>query len=136
MMSKERQPTRNQERREFREEAESLWRITLAPLAWVAHFVTSYGVAAVTCAKAPALLDSARIGLALATLVALALICWLGWRAWLQWDLRNTGDYTNALGEAEDRHQFLGHAAVLLATISAIGVIYGALPVLLLDSCR
>lgn len=135
-MEKERQPSPDEERLEFREEAESLWQITLAPVTWVAHFVTSYGVAAVICTKAPGLLGPARIGLAVATLVALALIAWLGWRAWKQWDLRNTGDYTNALGQAEDRHQFLGHAAVLLALISGIGVIYGALPVLMLDTCR
>lgn len=135
-MTGEHQPRPDQERREFREERESLWRITLAPVTWVAHFVTSYGVAAVICAKAPDLLGAARIGLMLATLLALAVIAWLGWRAWRQWDYRSTGDYTNALGQAEDRHQFLGHAAVLLALISAIGVIYGALPVLLLDTCR
>ncbi|PVA11010.1 hypothetical protein DC366_04305 [Pelagivirga sediminicola] len=135
-MTGEHQPRADEERREFREEAESLWRITLAPVTWVAHFVASYGVAAVTCAKAPGLLGAARIGLMLATLLALAVIAWLGWRAWRQWDYRNTGDYTNALGQAEDRHQFLGHAAVLLALISAIGVVYGTLPVLLLDTCR
>lgn len=135
-MEKERQPRQDEERREFREEAESLWRITLAPVTWVAHFVTSYALTSVICAKAPDRLDAARFGLAAATVLALAVILWLGLRAWRQWDLRNSGDFSNALGEAEDRHQFLGHAAVLLAIISAIGVIYGALPVLLLDSCR
>ena len=135
-MTGEHPPRPDEERREFREEAESLWRITLAPVTWVAHFVTSYAVAAVICARAPGLLDAARMGLGLATLLALAVIAWLGWRAWRQWDYRTTGDSTNALGQAEDRHQFLGHAAVLLALISAIGVIYGTLPVLLLDTCR
>ncbi|WP_226781664.1 hypothetical protein [Oceaniglobus trochenteri] len=135
-MQDERQPRPDEERHEFREEAESLWRITLAPVAWVAHFVTSYGIVALVCAKAPGLLGMTRGGLGLATLLALAVIAWLGWRAWRQWDYRTTGDYTNARGEAEDRHQFLGHAAVLLALISAIGVVYGALPVLLLETCR
>lgn len=135
-MDKERHPSPDEERREFREEAESLWRITLAPVTWAAHFALCYAVAAVVCAKAPGMLATARIGLAVATLVALALILWLGWRAWQQWDLRNTGDYRNPLGEAEDRHQFLGHAAVLLALISGIGVIYVALPVLLLETCQ
>ncbi|MCF3595063.1 hypothetical protein LZG00_13785 [Rhodobacteraceae bacterium LMO-12] len=135
-MTGEHQPRPDEERREFREERESLWRITLAPVIWAAHFVTSYAVAAVICAKAPGLLDTARLGLMLATVLALAVVAWLGWRAWRQWDVGNTGDYTNALGVSEDRHQFLGHAAVLLALISAIGVIYGTLPVLLLDTCR
>ncbi|WP_417588962.1 hypothetical protein [Pararhodobacter oceanensis] len=129
-------PQSDPDRREFREEAESLWRITLAPATWAAHFVTSYAIAAVVCAKAPTLLPHARLALLMATGLALAVILWLGWRAWRQWDYRTTGDYTNALGEAEDRHQFLGHAAVLLALISAIGVVYGTLPVLLLETCR
>lgn len=135
-MTCEHPPRPDEEHRAFREEADSLWRITLAPVTWVAHFLLSYIVAAVVCAKVPALLGTARIGLLAATVVTLAVIVWLGLRAWRQWDWNNTGDYTNPEGEAEDRHQFLGHAAVLLALISAIGVIYGTLPVLVLDSCR
>lgn len=135
-MEQERHPLPDEERREFHEEAESLWHITLPPLTWAAHFALSYAVAAVVCAKAPAMLGSARIGLALATLLALAVIAWLGWRAWQQWNRGNTGDDQNQSGKAEDRHQFLGHAAVLLALISAIGVVYDALPLLMLDSCQ
>ena len=135
-MNEEHLPRHDEDRREFHEEAESLWRITLAPLTWVAHFVTSYGVAAVICAKAPALLDAARIGLVLGTVTALTVILWLGWRAWRQRELRHAGNFANAVGEADHRHQFMGHVAVLLAMISAIGVIYGTLPVLLPDTCR
>lgn len=132
----EQKPRADEERHEFREEAESLWRITLAPTTWAMHFVLSYGAAAVVCAKAPALAGVLRLGIGALTVLALALIGWLGWRAWRQWDVSNTGDHTNALGEAEDRHQFLGHAAVLLALISGLGVIYVALPALFIGDCR
>lgn len=132
----EHRPAPDEERREFREERESLWRIILAPVAWAMHFVICYAAAAVVCAKAPGLVDSLRLGIGALTLLALGLIGWLGRRAWRQWDVLNTGDYRNPLGEAEDRHQFLGHAAVLLALISAIGVTYVALPAIFLETCR
>lgn len=132
----EHRPAPDQELREFREERESLWRITLAPSAWAVHFVVSYGAAAVVCAKLPGAVDGLRLGLGALTLVTLALIGWLGWRSWLQWDLRNTGDRLNREGVSGDRHRFLGQAAVLLSLISAIGVIYVTLPALLLESCR
>ncbi|MFP7571059.1 hypothetical protein [Marivita sp. S2033] len=122
--------------REFSEERESLWRITLAPTTWALHFVASYGAAATVCAKAPDLIGTLRIGVAAMTVIALGLILWFGWRSWRQWDVRQTGDYTNALGEAEDRHQFLGHAAVLLSIISGIGVVYTSLPALILGTCQ
>jgi hypothetical protein len=74
------------ERRAFRQEAGSLWRITFGPLVWAAHFVLSYGSAAVVCARfAPAGIAPMRLGLAAASLLALALILWLGWRSWQQW---------------------------------------------------
>ncbi len=131
----EHQPAPDEERREFREERESLWRITLAPATWAVHFVICYAAAAVVCAKAPDSIGTLRLGIGALTLLALGLIGWLGWRAWVQWDVRTTGDYRNPLGEAEDRHQFLGHAAVLLSVISALGVLYVALPALFIRSC-
>jgi hypothetical protein len=36
----------------------------------------------------------------------------------------------------EERHRFLGHMALMLAILGAVGVVYVALPVLLLDTCR
>ncbi|SFB85927.1 hypothetical protein [Tropicimonas isoalkanivorans] len=129
------EPRAQEERREFREEAESLFRITFAPVIWAAHFLLCYCTLAVVCAKGgdPDFWRTALVGL---TLVALLAITWTGWRAWRQWDAHNTGDYANARGEDEDRHQFLGQAALLLAIISAIGVIYTALPLVLVEGCR
>jgi len=127
-------PRRDEERREFSEEAESLIRITLAPVIWAGHFLLCYCTLAVVCAKGG---DVAlwRGVLVAATVVALIAIAWTGWRSFRQWDVRNTGDFTNREGHAEDRHQFLGHAAFLLSLISGIGVIYVGLPLLLLEGC-
>lgn len=121
-----------EDRREFREEADSLWRLTLAPVTWAGHFLTSYVTIAVICAKNPAALPVSRFALVLFTLAALAMIAWLGWKSWRQWDVRGTGKSIHARGQAEDRHRFLGHAAVLLSIISAIGVLYDSLPILVL----
>ncbi|MBM9596175.1 hypothetical protein [Roseitranquillus sediminis] len=124
---------------EFAEEADSLWRITLGPLIWALHFVASYGTTAAWCAKVATAFEPVpglRIGLAVLTVAALAGIVWVGWRAWRQWDFTEDWDYVNKEGENEDRHEFLGHAAFLLAIVSFVGVVYVAMPVLLIESCR
>jgi len=121
---------------EFRTEALSLWRITFAPLIWALHFVASYGATALVCAKGEAgAVEALLLGVILGTLVALALILWLGVQAWRQWDPRRDHEWENDKGTSEDRHQFLSHAGFLLAMISFIGVVYVALPVLLIGSC-
>lgn len=121
---------------EFRAEALSLWRITFSPLIWAVHFVTSYGATALVCAKGGAVAVALlRLGIGIGTVLALALILWLAWGAWRQWDLRRDREWENDAGTSEDRHQFLGHAAFLLAVISFIGVVYVPLPVLLIGGC-
>lgn len=131
----ERPPRTNEERSEFAEERESLWRITLAPLAWAVHFMLCYGAVAVACEKTFLPVDPTRHALIALTVVVLAFIAWIGWRSLQQWDVRRTGNFSNPYGEAEDRHQFLGHAAFLLALISFIGVVYVSFPLLLVRSC-
>ena len=124
---------------EFSEEADSIFHITLAPLVWALHFVISYGGAAVWCAKLAGPFDSIlllRLGIGALTALALALIVWVGWRAWRQWDFTDDWDYVHDQGVSEDRHEFLGHAAFLLAIVSFIGVVYVAMPALLIGSCR
>ncbi|QQA41914.1 hypothetical protein [Pelagovum pacificum] len=133
-MTEERQPRRDEERAEFREEAESLIRITAAPVIWAAHFLVCYCTIAIACEKAGGT-DGVRLALILMSVVALASIAWVGFRSFRQWDVTNTGDFSNPEGEAEDRHQFLGHAAFLLAIISFIGVVYVTMPLVLLRGC-
>ena len=130
---------RAQGEQEFREEESSLLRITLGPLIWAAHFILSYAGTAVFCAKLDqpqAAIEALRWGIAGATVLALGGIAWAGVRSWHQWREGNEDIWEDPAGSSEDRHQFLGHAALLLAVISFIGVIYTALPALLSASCR
>jgi hypothetical protein len=131
------------EEREFSEERASLVRITLGPVVWAAHFVLSYASTAVYCSRwgeGAATILGFRIAIVAGTVVALAVIAWLGWRGWRQWDAR-VGRSTRQMledlvEEQENRHEFLGHAALLLAIISFVGVLYTALPVALIGTCR
>ena len=134
-----REGAQRQEEREFAEESDSLWLITLGPLVWAVHFVIAYASAAVWCAKIVGTNDSLlpwRVGIAGLTVIALGLIGWLGWRAWKQWDVLTDHDYTHPGPSTEDRHEFLGHAAFLLCGAAFIGVIYAALPAIFIATCR
>ncbi|PVA05564.1 hypothetical protein [Thalassorhabdomicrobium marinisediminis] len=126
---------KHEEQKRFRAEATSLWKITFGPLVWAVHFVATYGLTALTCAKGWPL-DPLRIGVGVGTVLALAGILWLGWGAWAQWDTLRDREWENDAPTDEDRHQFLGHAAFLLSIISFIGVVYVALPILLFGSCQ
>ncbi|QPM92314.1 hypothetical protein [Pseudooceanicola algae] len=128
-------PRPEEDRAELAEEQASLFRITLAPVIWAAHFLVCYGLVAVTCAKGWDI-DAVRLGLILFSAGALGGIGWIGLAAWRQWNLSATGDRVNRRGRPEDRHRFLGHAAFLLSIISAIGVIFVALPLILIGGCQ
>jgi hypothetical protein len=121
------------------EERDSLWRIALGPLIWVAHFVLTYAGASVVCAKLVGQQDWAmpflQISIAVITVLALAGIGWVGLRSWRQWDYLDDYDYEHDRAVEEDRHEFLGHAAFLLAGVSFIGVIYVALPAIYVAEC-
>lgn len=132
----EQQPRRDEERAEFREEAESLLKITLAPTAWAVHFLVCYAAYSIACNQLDGRTAGITTALVVFSVLVLAFIAWIGWRAFVQWDVRGTGEFSNPAGDAEDRHQFLGHAAFLLAIISFIGVSYVTLPLLMLEGCR
>lgn len=127
-----------EEQEEFHEEQDSLWRLALSPTLWALHFVICYGATTVFCADhilGVDYLSTLRLGIGLLTIAVLAAIVWLGWGAWRQWDVVRDREWENDAGNNEDRHQFMGHAAFLLSLISAVGVIYVSLPVLLIASC-
>lgn len=134
-MSQERKPHPEEDGAEFAEEQASLFRITTAPLIWAAHFIFCYVLVAVTCAKGWDI-DAVRLVLILFSLCALAGIGWVGLAARRQWSVAETGDVVNRGGRSEDRHHFLGHAAFLLSGISAIGVFFVSLPLLLIGGCQ
>lgn len=112
----------------------SLWHMIAGPIVWALHFAAVYGWTASVCARTtdPA---AARTGIAVLTLVALLLIAVIAWRAWLQWDFLDDRDYEHDRPSVEDRREFLGHAGWLLAIVSAIGVIFVAMPAFFVGTC-
>ena len=115
--------------------SQSLWTMIHAPLIWAAHFCVSYGTAAVWCAKVGTDAGTLRWTIGLFTLVALAGIALVGWRAWRQWNYSPGENYDHPTADSENRRQFLGHAGFLLAGVSAVGVIYVTLPAFLTGGC-
>jgi hypothetical protein len=119
------------------EHEENLWRLAISPGTWIVHLLLSYVTVAIWCAKvAPnGALGGARITLLVYTLVALAIIAATGKDAHRR---HRHGDATapHDFDTPEDRHRFLGFATLLLSVVSAIGVIYVALPILFIETCR
>lgn len=123
---------------ETAEKHESLWTLAAAPLVWLGHFLLSYGLAAVWCARfagEDGSLRPVRLAIAALTLVALLLLAWVGARAWRRHRLLQ-GRAPHARDTALDRHRFLGFAVVLLCSLSAVAVGYSAMVVVFVRSCH
>ena len=129
----------HQPHKRFPEEADSLWLLGYACSIWALHFAACYAAAAIVCAK---LFDDAeaiwllRVGIGLATLLAMIGISYVGWKSWVQWDFLDDFDYEHDLAAEEDRHELLGHASFLLSVVALVAVLYVALPAVFLDSCQ
>ncbi|HEX2256153.1 MAG TPA: hypothetical protein VHG92_05525 [Afifellaceae bacterium] len=114
-----------------------IWFLIAGPTIWSAHFLASYVVAAVWCAKAaaphgPVLLQWA---IAAMTLLALAGIFSVGWVATREWRFGEPGWMRNDAPTVEARQRFVGHSSWLLCALSAVATIFVALPALLAPSC-
>jgi hypothetical protein len=116
----------------------SLWLLTAGPTVWALHFLACYVTAAIWCAKAGsagATLGDARTALWAYTAVALVAITWFGARG-----LRGhrLGDATLPHDDDTpgDRHRFLGFATLLLCGLSFVAVVYVALAVAVIGTCR
>ena len=117
-------------------EIESLWTLFTAPVVWALHFLASYATFSVHCAKAGGLsFDTLRIVLAGITLVALAMIVLSAWLAWRQWGF-GVHDPPHDDPTRHDRKLFQGFATLLLSGLSAVAVIYVALPLIFITECR
>ena len=116
-----------------------LWRVIAAPIIWALHFLFCYVFAAIYCEKSgrEAALGDVRIAIAIATAVALAGI---GLATRHLWDVRGRSltddDFEYEHNTPEERHRFLNHVALMLCALSAIAVLYVAIPVFYLTSCR
>ena len=90
------------------------------------------------CAKAgapTASLAELRPWLGAATVAALLLIAGFGWRGWRQ-HCFGTADLPHDQPSADDRHRFLGFATTLLCGLSFVAVLYSALVILAIRTCR
>ena len=116
-----------------------LWRVIVSPIIWAVHFLASYVTVAVYCEKAgrDAALGPAEIAVIGYTVVALAAI---GWSTWGLWQVRGRSltddDFEYEHNVPEERHRFLDHVALMLCVLSAVAVLYVAIPMLYLTSCR
>lgn len=112
----------------------SLVSLVAAPIVWAAHFLLSYGTAAIWCAKAAGpdrSLGAAGIAIAVYTCVALVAIGAIAWRA-----VRSIEAVPEDRDTPEARHRFVAFATLLLAGLGAIAIIYAALATAIAGSCR
>ncbi len=115
-----------------------LWRVIAAPIVWAGHFLFCYVYAAVYCEKLgrDTPLGDARIVVIVATVVALGLI---GWSTIGLWRVRGRSltdnDFEFDHNTPEERHRFLSHVALMLCVLSAVAVLYVAIPMFLMSTC-
>lgn len=116
----------------------SLWIMVAAPCVWAAHFLLAYWAAAVWCAKiadATGSILTVRIGVGVLTIIALAIVAWLAQRAIRRYQGKLLIQ-ENLTGHSEaERTRFLGHATLLLCSLSAAAIVFDAMPALVFDSC-
>jgi heme/copper-type cytochrome/quinol oxidase subunit 2 len=116
-----------------------LLHVIAAPIVWALHFLFCYVYAAIYCEKAgrAASLDQPTLTVAVASTVALALI---GWSTLSLWRVRGRSltdnDFEFEHNTPEERHRFLSHVALMLCVLSAVAVLYVAIPMLYLETCR
>jgi hypothetical protein len=115
---------------------ESLWILAAAPAIWLAHFLLSYITGAIWCAKfvgADGSLATARAAIVVYTLIALAGLAIVGWRA----RLRRPAEAgpPRELDTPGDRDRFLARATLLLVGLAALAVLYAALVTVFIRSC-
>jgi nitrate reductase NapE component len=114
----------------------TLWAMVVPPTAWAVHFLFCYIYAAVRCAKSGPVevIGDVRIGIAIATVVALALIGISGFVAWAQ--SRIEGDPPpHQESTDEDRTRFLAVATLLLAGLSFVATLFTAIPAFIFEDC-
>jgi hypothetical protein len=113
----------------------TLWRLTVPPGIWAAHFLLSYATVSIWCAKAAEPAGSfwqVRAAIAVYSVVALAVIGVVGWAGY--GDCIGGG---SALSQdtPESRSRFLGYATLLLSALSGLATAFAALTLFFFRSC-
>ncbi|WP_427025152.1 hypothetical protein ACP4J4_04265 [Aureimonas ureilytica] len=117
---------------------DSLITMIATPTVWALHFLLSYVWVASACAPNEDVFKSitpARIGVAVATVLALAFCFFAGLRAWREWRAEG-GEPPHDQPTKADRERQMEIASVLLSGLSFLAIIFTALPVLLVADCR
>ncbi|KFI22598.1 hypothetical protein [Nitrosococcus oceani] len=120
------------------EKNESLWLLIVSPTIWTVHFLLCYLTSAIWCAKVAGRygsLDNARLAIAVYTALALLGIGVTGWHAFRR-HRYGTATAPHDFDTPEDRHRFLGFAALLLSGLSGISVVYVALVAVFMGTCH
>lgn len=116
----------------------SLWIMIATPSVWAAHFLLSYWIASVWCAKVvdgTGALDTVRLWVLGLTVAALALIGLLARHAVRRYDGRLLIHEDMAEDTEAERTRFLGRATLLLCCLSAVAILFNSLPALVFDRC-
>lgn len=119
------------------EKHQSLWLLTASPTIWAVHFLLSYITASIWCAKfvgPGGSLMTVRIVIAIYSTVALAGIGIVGGIGFRRHRL-GAAELPHDADTPEDRHRFLGFAAVLLSALSGVAVLYAAFVILFFGRC-
>lgn len=120
------------------EARQRLWIVPGPLVIWAVHFMLCYITAALWCgmvAQRVGPLGTARTAIVVYTVVALAgigFIAALGYRAHRLGD----GEPPHDADSPEDRHRFLGYAALLIAGLSSVAVIYAAMAAYFIETCQ
>jgi nitrate reductase NapE component len=116
---------------------QTLWALVVAPTAWALHFLFCYVFAAIACAKGgrTEMLGDVRIGVALATVVALAVVIASGFVAWAQ-SVTEGDPPPHQESTDEDRLRFLAVATLLLSGLSFIAILFSAIPAFVFEDCQ
>lgn len=116
-----------------------LWRVIISPSIWALHFLVCYVAAAINCEKLgrDAPLGDVRVLVIGVTVLALGGIFWSTLGLWRVHERSLTdNDFEYEHNTPEERHRFLTHVALMLSVLSAIAVIYVAIPMIYLETCR
>lgn len=117
----------------------SLWPVIAALSIWAGHFLLCYWVAAVWCAKyavGEGSLLWVRIAIGLLTVAALGALAWLAWHAVHRYRGRLEIEDDLVEDSESERTRFLGHATLLLCSLSAVAIVFDVVPALVFATCR
>ena len=94
-----------------------------APIIWAAHLLAVYGSEALLCTRGGGP-GAHRVLLAVATILALAALIAVAWRAGLA-----------RANQDPDGHAFMTHAQLALGVLAAVAVLWTALPAAFVTAC-